>query len=247
MSDFKVIVLAAGKGTRMRTEGVDLPKVMRTALGRPLLSYVLDALPIKEKEDVIIVVGYKKEAVMDGFAGYTFAEQREQLGTGHAVRSAVPALGDFKGSVLICCGDMPLVTCESYKSVIEKHIETDSDCTVLAGRIDDPKGYGRVLTTPDGAFLRIVEERDCTEDQRAIKEVNSGIYVIKAEKLISALDELRTDNAQGEYYLTDVPEIMSRRGDKVNVCTRDVSNELIGVNTPEQLASVEAILCGRGI
>ena len=241
----KTIVLAAGKGTRLQTEGVDLPKVMRLALGKPLLHYVLAALPVEDPKDVIIVVGYKKDYVTAAFPGYTFAEQTEQLGTGHAVMSAVPALGDYDGDVLICCGDTPLVTADTYTALIAEHRAKGNVCTVLTGRTDDPAALGRVLRDENGGFIRIVEARDCTPEQLQIHEVNAGVYVFDAKKMTAALSELRTDNDQHEYYLTDLPDILLRQGERVGVCIRDMGVELIGVNTPDQLAQVEAVLRDR--
>lgn len=238
----RAVVLAAGKGTRLRTEGVELPKVMRQALGKPLISYVLNALPVEEKKDVIIVVGYMREKVTDAFPDYTFAVQREQLGTGHAVMSAGDALSGFSGHVLVCCGDMPLVRAETYRALWEEHLRAGNDCTLLSGTSREPLPYGRVLRDENSGFLRIVEERDCSPQELEIRELNSGIYIFRTPKLLSALTELRTDNAQGEYYLTDAPAIMLRRGDRVGVCVREMGSELIGVNTVEQLAMVEDIL-----
>lgn len=240
------VVLAAGKGTRLRTEGVELPKVMRRALGRPLIAYVLEALPVKEKKDVTIVVGYMREKVTDAFPEYTFAVQQEQLGTGHAVSSTKDALADYGGHVLVCCGDMPLVRAETYEALWTEHIRSGNDCTLLSGTSDEPLPYGRVLRDKNGDFLRIIEEWDCTPEEKKIRELNSGIYIFHAKKLFSALSELRTDNSQGEYYLTDVPDIMLQRGDKVGICIREMGNELVGVNTVEQLNLVEDILRSVG-
>ena len=246
MSEFKAVVLAAGKGTRLRTEGVDLPKVMRLALGRPLLKYVLSALPTKSREDVIIVVGYKKEYILEAFPQYATVEQAQQLGTGHAVGCALPALSGWEGDVLVCNGDMPLVKPETYKALLRAHIKHGNDCTILSGKSDLPLPYGRVVRDMNGGFVRIVEDRDCTPEEARIRELNSGIYVFKAPKLSWAIGQLGHDNAQGEYYITDLPDIMLRHGDKVGVCVRDMGDELIGVNTPQQLSQVEEILRSRG-
>ncbi len=241
----KSIVLAAGKGTRLAQEGIDLPKAMRTALGRPLLAWVLEALPTG-KSDTVIVVGYKKERITEALPGWTFAEQTEQLGTGHAVMSAVPALGDYDGDVLICCGDMPLVRAESYAALVREHTGSGAACTVLSGISEEPLPFGRVIRDERGDFDRIVEDRDCTPEEKKCRELNSGIIAADFKKLVSALSELRTDNAQGEYYLTDIPRILKDRGERVRVCARNLGEELIGVNTPEQLRQVEAILRARG-
>lgn len=239
----KTIVLAAGKGTRLAQEGIDLPKAMRLALGKPLLSYVLEALPTGP-EDTVIVVGYKKDYITAAFPQYTFAEQTEQLGTGHAVLCAVPALSGYTGDVLICCGDMPLVRAETYAALAAEHEKSGAACTVLSGVTDEPLPFGRVLRDAAGSFDRIVEDRDCTPEQKKIRELNSGILCVNFQKMASALTELRTDNAQHEYYLTDLPVILKARGETVRVCSLPMETQLIGVNTPAQLAQVEEILKG---
>ena len=238
----KAVVLAAGKGTRLQTEGIDLPKVMREALGKPLISYVLDGLGFIDKKDIIIVVGYKKEKVTGAFSGYTFAVQHEQLGTGHAVMSARRELEGYSGAVLVCCGDMPLITRDTYEALVNTHFEGGNDCTMLTGTTAEKLPYGRVLRTPEGGFDRIVEDKDCTTEQAQIDELNSGVYVFDSAKLLSALSELKNNNSQGEYYLTDVPYVMQARGEKIGICKRDLGYEIIGVNTAEQLSQVEELL-----
>ena len=238
----KAIVLAAGKGTRLRTEGCDLPKVMRLAAGRPLLSYVLDGLSFIDNEDITIVVGYKKEDVMAGFPQYSFAEQREQLGTGHAVMSAASVLDGYDGAVLVCCGDMPLLKRETYKAMWDAYRTSNTACVILTGTADTYLPYGRIVRDENGEFVKMVEEKDCTEEQKKITELNSGVYIFDSALLLSALKELKSDNAQGEYYLTDVPAILKSRGEKISLCRRELGNEIIGVNTVEQLKEVESII-----
>ena len=238
----KAVILAAGKGTRLRTEGCDLPKVMRSALGKPLLSYVLDSLSFIPKEDIVIVVGYQKEKVMEYFSDYTFAVQDQQLGTGHAVMSACDLLKDFDGQVLVCCGDMPLVSRKSYETLAKTHLDEGCACTMLTGITDMKLAYGRILRDENGDFVRVVEDKDCTPEQREIKELNSGIYMFDCKELLDALTKLKNNNAQGEYYLTDVPEIMRSKGLRLSVYPREMGNELIGVNTVEQLREVESII-----
>jgi len=242
MENIKAVVLAAGKGTRLQTEGVDLPKVMREALGKPLLHYVLEGLGFINKEDITIVVGYKKEKVTDYFSGYGFAVQAEQLGTGHAVMSAKEALDGYDGAVLVCCGDMPLITRETYEALVKTHFEEGNVCTMLTGTSAEKLPYGRVLRDENGAFLRIVEEKDCTPEQKKIDELNSGVYVFDAKKLLPALSHLKNNNSQGEYYLTDVPYVLQAQGDKIGICKRNLGYEIIGVNTVEQLNQVENLL-----
>ena len=245
----KAIVLAAGKGTRMQTEEDDAPKVMRRACGKPLLQYVLDALSFIDKKDTVIVAGYKKDEVIDSFRGYTYAVQTEQLGTGHAVMAAAPELAEFEGAVLVCYGDMPAVSQDTYKTLVQAHFEQDNECTILTGEYAVPEGeqyvklpYGRILRDRDGTFLHVVEDRDCTPEQKKITELNSGVYVFRAQPLLRALASLKSDNSQGEYYLTDVPAILRAGGARVGTLKRELGDEIIGVNTPEQLAQIEKIL-----
>ena len=242
----KAVVLAAGKGTRLQTEDSDAPKVMRAACGKPLLWYVLDALSFIEKKDVVIVVGYKKDEVVSRFEGYTFAEQERQLGTGHAVMAAESRLSGFSGVVLVCYGDMPAIRRETYEALIEAHFEHGNDCTILTGESSIPLPYGRIVRDKNGRFLYVAEDRDCTPEQLEITELNSGVYMFSAPLLLQALKSLGCENAQGEYYITDVPAIMRDSGARVGLLRRDLGDEIIGVNTPEQLAQVEAILKARG-
>jgi UDP-N-acetylglucosamine diphosphorylase/glucosamine-1-phosphate N-acetyltransferase len=241
----KAVILAAGKGTRLRTEGEDLPKVMRAACGRPLLHYVLDGLSFLNDEDIILVVGYKKEHVLARFGQYPHAVQEEQLGTGHAVMAAAPLLEGFPGAVLVCCGDMPLITRDTYRALIETHFATESACTILSSDTKEPLPFGRIIRDEEGAFRKIVEDKDCTPEEKAVTELNAGVYVFQAELLLPALGKLRNTNAQGEYYLTDVPELLLKQGEKVGVCCRPLGEEIIGVNTLEQLHEVEQILRAR--
>ena len=266
----RAVVLAAGKGTRLQTEDDDAPKVMRQARGKPLLRYVLDALSFMKEEDITIVVGYKKDEIIDRFQGYSFAVQAEQLGTGHAVMAASQALSSFEGSVLVCYGDMPVVRRDTYEALVEEHFARGNDCTILTGEAaavrgqpdavqgqpEDVRGqpaadrgqpeadlpYGRVIRDSNGDFLCVVEDRDCTPEQRAIRELNSGVYVFRAQPLMEALKMLKNDNTQNEYYLTDVPAILREGGAAVGLLKRDLGDEMIGVNTLAQLAQVERIL-----
>ena len=241
----KAVVLAAGKGTRLQISDDDAPKVMRLACGKPLLSYVLEALSFIDKKDVIIVAGYKKAEVINSFGGFTFAVQEEQLGTGHAVMAAGEALSGFDGSVLICYGDMPAVRRETYEALIEAHFANGDDCTILTGESAIDLPYGRVVREQDGGFAEIVEDRDCTPEQKKITELNSGVYVFKADMMLDALGKLGRDNSQGEYYLTDAPAIMRSGNAKIGIFRRELGDEILGVNTLEQLAQVEEILRAR--
>ena len=240
--NIKAVVLAAGKGTRLRTEGVDLPKVLRQAAGRALLDYVLEALDFLDQKDVVLVAGYQRDKVLAAYPGYPSAVQEPQLGTGHAVQCAKEALAGFDGSVLICYGDMPLMRRETYLSLIETHRREGNDCTLLSAVSDEELPYGRIVRNESGAFARIVEDRDCTPEEKAIRELNVGVYVFEAKALWEALEQLRPNNAQGELYLTDAPAYILARGGKVGACPTCTAEEMLGVNTVEQLRQVEEIV-----
>ena len=238
----KAVVLAAGKGTRLQSDDNDGPKVMRIIHGKPMLWYVLQALSFIAKDNTIIVAGYKKDEVADYFGGYRFAIQTQQLGTGHAVMAAETELLGFPGNVLVCCGDMPAMRRDTYQALAAEHFKQGNDCTVLAAQSDMPLSFGRIVRGCDGVFEQIVEEKDCTPQQREITELNSGVYIFRAPLLLEALKLLKNDNSQGEYYLTDVPAILRARGCKIGIVNRELGDEILGVNTPEQLEQVERIL-----
>ena len=238
----KAIVLAAGKGTRLQTEGITLPKVMREANGKPLLHYVLKNLSFLRQEDIILVVGYHREDVLKVYGDYPHAVQEPQLGTGHAVAVAKDFFQDYDGPVLICYGDMPLLRRSTYESLLSAHQEQGNACTLLTGTCGRDMPYGCILLGEDGTFLGVVEDRDCTPEQKTIRELNVGVYVFDSKKLFAALSQLKNNNAQKEYYLTDVPAILRTQGDKVGACCACEGAELIGVNTVEQLRMVEEAL-----
>lgn len=242
MEPIKALVLAAGKGTRLQTEGIDLPKVLRQADGKPLLHYVLNSLSFLPPEDVILVVGWKKEAVLAAFPQYPHAVQEELNGTGGAVQFAAPLLKNCPGHLIVCCGDAPLMKQETFQALVRTHLEQGNECTMLSARLPEGGSYGRVLREADGTFQRIVEARDCTPEQAAVTEVNTGTYVFHIPALLSVLDQLSKDNAQGELYLTDVPALLKARGQRVGLCDTCSPNEMLGVNTVEQLAQVETLL-----
>ena len=245
MNQVKALVLAAGKGTRLQTEGIDLPKVMRLADGKPLLHYVLTALDFLPPEDVILVVGWKKEAVLSAYPQYPHAVQEQLNGTGGAVRFAAPLLEGFDGHVIICCGDAPLMKKETFQALVQTHRENNNDCTLLSAHLEEGGNYGRVTREADGSFRAIVEDRDCTPEEKKITEVNTGTYVFRTAPLLESLGQLSQDNAQGEFYLTDVPAILKAKGLRVGLCDTCSPQEMLGVNTVEQLSEVEAILRAR--
>ena len=242
MTNLKALVLAAGKGTRLQTEGIDLPKVMRLADGKPLLHYVVESLSFLPPEDIILVVGWKKEAVLAAFPQYPHAVQEQLNGTGGAVQYAAPLLEGYEGHLIVCCGDTPLMSRDTFQALAKTHLEEGNACTMLSARLPEGGSYGRVLREADGSFQRIVEARDCTPEQAAVTEVNTGTYVFHVPALLSVLNELNQDNAQGELYLTDVPALLKARGLRVGLCDTCSPDEMLGVNTVEQLQQVEDLL-----
>ncbi len=239
MSDLKVVVLAGGKGSRMKSEEFNLPKVMREAKGQPLLHYVLKALAFAPAEDTILVTGFMHETVEAAFPAYPAVLQSPQLGTGHAVQVAAPLLEGFEGTVLVCYGDMPLLKRETYEAFLATHRASGAACTLLSGTCQWDLPYGRVVCEADGSFVKVVEDRDCTEEEKQIRDLNVGIYCFEASALLPALQKLENNNVQQEYYLTDVPLIIQQAGEKVMVHKAELNEQIIGVNTPEQLALVE--------
>jgi bifunctional UDP-N-acetylglucosamine pyrophosphorylase/glucosamine-1-phosphate N-acetyltransferase len=236
------VILAAGKGTRMKS---DLVKVLHPLLGLPMLSYPIDlALNGIKAEKTIVVVGYQAGQIKERFKNLQiqFVLQEEQLGTGHAVLQAIPFLNRFTGSVLILCGDVPLVKAETLRSFVNTFWENDFTLSVLSTVVEDPSGYGRILRSPETWLEKIVEEKDASEEERSIREINSGVYCVKASYLMEGLREIGRDNVQREYYLTDLVEIARKSG---LICSAHiVSNpvEVMGINTRVDLAVANEVL-----
>ena len=241
MNKTKAVILAGGSGKRL---GGDAPKPLAVAGGKPLLAHVLDALDFLPREDAIIVVGYKREMITEAFPDCVFAVQEQQFGTGHAVGCAEPQLRDFNGPVLVCYGDMPLISRTTYEAMLAHHNSEGNDCTMLTGELENPFGYGRIKRGADGGFAAIVEQKDCTPQEREITEINVGIYVFDTQRLLDALGSLQNNNAQGEYYLTDAPLIIAQSGGRDGIVKRDLGDELLGVSTADDLARIDAILRG---
>ncbi|MDR0858544.1 MAG: NTP transferase domain-containing protein [Oscillospiraceae bacterium] len=242
----KAIILAAGKGSRMR-DGTQLPKVLREANGKPILSYLLSALDFIPPEDTTLVVGYMAESICSEFPAYQTALQEPQNGSGHAVQCALPLVTDAS-SVVVCYGDMPLISAETYMKVLSNHQRSGNTATLLAARLKESNAYGRVEIDKDGRFTRIVEAKDdpiFDERGKDFYLYNAGSYVFEASALESALKKLTNDNNQGEYYITDVPAIIAEDGGTVGVVIIDDGTEILGVNTPDDLRLVERILLER--
>lgn len=239
--DTAALVLAAGMGKRMNS---DLPKVLHSMAGQPLLGHVLEALEDLGVGRKVVVIGHQREKVREAFAGRDDLEwvvQAEQRGTGHACQMAAPALGDFAGTLLVVCGDTPLLTAGTLHALLQTHNASGASVTVLSMRLPDPKGYGRIIRSSDEYGIeRIVEEKDATAEQRAIDEVNSGIYAFDYAALTLVLSRLTADNAQGEYYLTDTVSLLQALGRKAAVVCAADHRELLGINTVDQLAEAEA-------
>jgi len=240
--DVAALVLAAGMGKRMNS---DLAKVLHPMAGRPLLAHVLDTLDGLGVGRKVVVIGHQRERVQAAFAGrddLEWAIQAEQRGTGHACMMAEPALADFGGTLLVVCGDTPLLTVPTLDALLRGHAASGADVTVLSMRLPDPKGYGRIVRTPDGSGIeRIVEEKDASPAERTIDEVNSGIYAFSYPALAGVLSSLTAANSQGEYYLTDTVALLRGRGGRAAVVCAADHRELLGINTVDQLAEAEAV------
>jgi bifunctional UDP-N-acetylglucosamine pyrophosphorylase/glucosamine-1-phosphate N-acetyltransferase/UDP-N-acetylglucosamine pyrophosphorylase len=240
------VVLAAGKGTRMKS---DLPKVLVPVCGRPMVEYVLDAVGTAGVERNYVVVGYRAELVRQALAGrgdVDFVLQREQLGTGHAVMMCRQALAAHEGPVFVIAGDSPMLEAESVRRLFDEYERTRAACIIGTTFKDDPTGLGRIVRDATGEFVGIVEQKDATPQQLAIREVNMSTYVFHAPDLLQALDELKNNNAQGEYYITDVPGILKSQGKLVRALSILKPSEGLGINTVEELAIVEAAMRRRG-
>lgn len=240
----KAIVLAAGKGVRMKS---DLPKVLHVLAGKPLVLHVIDNLKKSGVDDIVVVVGYRGELVaeaVDGAARVVW--QKEQLGTGHAVMQAESALRDFSGSVLIACGDVPLLGAETFKILLESAGSDSVKAVVVTMVQDNPHGYGRIVKDGNGNLERIVEEKDASAEIKKIREVNTGTYLFDARYLFEGLKTIGTDNAQGEYYLPDALQYIRKQGFLVKTLLLENAVEGSGINSKEELQRLEDLLAKRG-
>ena len=241
MKDLHVVVLAAGKGTRMKS---NVPKVLHQAHGLPLIEHVLRKADALSPASITLIVGHQAESVRKRLPHrerLRFVLQEPQLGTGHALLQAEPNLRGATGTLVLLSGDVPLLRAATLRALVAQHESTRSALTVVTAAVDDPSGYGRIVR--DGGQLQaIVEDRDTTPEQRRIREINSGIYAFDLEPLFDALHALGTSNAQGEYYLTDLVESYRRRGLHVDALIAADAREILGVNSRKELADVTAIL-----
>ena len=237
------IILAAGKGTRMKS---DLPKVLHKVAGISMLEHVFRSVSAIDPEKTVTVVGHKAELVEQVLAGQTdFVRQTEQLGTGHAVMMAEPVLENLTGQTLVIAGDTPLITGESLKNLIDFHINHKNVATILTAEADNPFGYGRIVRNQHDEVLKIVEQKDASDFEQQIKEINTGTYVFDNARLFEALKNINTNNAQGEYYITDVIGIFRENGEKVGAYTLKDFDESLGVNDRVALATAEGVMRRR--
>ncbi len=235
---FASIILAAGKGTRMKSP---IAKVMHPILGKPMLHYPISCARQTGSDPIVVVVGHQAEAVKEAMenTGVLFADQTEQLGTGHAVLVCREYFRSFRGTVLILCGDVPLLKLETIRNLQKRHLSEKATLTVLTTLLEEPQGYGRIIKGADGNILKIVEARDATPAEREVKEINTGIYCVESEFLFDAVERIGNRNVQREYYLTDIVGIAAQGGQKAVSCIAPDSNEAMGINTPEELKRAE--------
>jgi len=246
MQNLSVVVLAAGKGTRMNHD--TLPKVLVPFRGNPMLGYVLETVTSLAPEKTVVIVGYKSNMVSEfvdqnynSKLNITCTLQSEQLGTGHAVMMAEKELEEFNGTVLILCGDVPKLSSNTLDEMFKSHIESKADLTVLTAIADDPNGYGRVVKDGEGNFLKIVEQKDASTDEKKILEINSGTYLVNKTLLFNALENIKNDNAQNEYYLTDIVSLFKQSNRKIGTYTISNFDEIVGINSKEDLAAIEKL------
>lgn len=243
--EIKSVILAAGKGTRMKSE---TPKVLHKIFDKTLLGYVLDSVKSFSNE-AFVIVGHKAEVVTEFVnKNYSFAKtvlQTPQLGTGHAVSMVCPQLEIFDGLVLILCGDTPLVREKTLKKFVDEHIASGADLSVMSTIFENPANYGRIIRCANGALEKIVEEKDATDAEKAVKEINAGIYCLNWAKIKPAFSQLTSSNAQGEYYLTDIIEWANRQGLSVKASVLEDSDEIYGINSRENLATATHLMNQR--
>ena len=241
------MILAAGKGTRMQS---DLPKVMHEAMGRPMVAWVVDAARAAGATRIVLVIGHGADLVRQAFAearDVEFALQSEQLGTGHAVRMAEPnlAAAAAQTDAFVLCGDGPLIRPETLRKLLEVHRTQHASATLATSVIDRPSGYGRIVRDAQGRMSRIVEQKDASESEKAIREINPSYYCFRTDELLAALARVGNTNASREYYLTDVFGLLREAGRTVAAVDAVPPEDVLSVNDPAQLAEVDAILRRR--
>ncbi|WZL72824.1 bifunctional UDP-N-acetylglucosamine diphosphorylase/glucosamine-1-phosphate N-acetyltransferase GlmU [Clostridiaceae bacterium 35-E11] len=240
MNKLTAVILAAGAGTRMKSK---LPKVLHQVCGQTMVAHVMDVAEKAEVQQTILVIGHEAEQVKNSIKdrNVQFALQQEQLGTGHAVMQAEKDLPD-EGHVLLLCGDTPLIEEQTIKNLINFHKTGDFQATILTAKFEDPTGYGRIVRNEKGHVIKIVEHKDADEIEKNIQEINSGIYCYDAKLLKRALKKLTNNNAQKEYYITDVIEILNQEGYQIGAYQAEDKTEIMGINSRIQLAQAEEIM-----
>ncbi|RLL41685.1 bifunctional UDP-N-acetylglucosamine diphosphorylase/glucosamine-1-phosphate N-acetyltransferase GlmU [Oceanobacillus piezotolerans] len=240
MTNRYAVILAAGQGTRMKSK---LYKVLHPVMGTPMVQHVINELKPLQLEELVTIVGFGAEKVKETLGNQSkFVIQEEQLGTGHAVIQAENLLKDKKGTTIVVCGDTPLISKETYEALFEHHEKEGASATVLTAKADDPSGYGRVIRNNDGQVERIVEHKDANDEELKVAEINTGTYCFDNQSLFQALKEVSNDNAQGEYYLPDVIEILKNKQEKVSAFMTPDFEETLGVNDRVALAKAEGIM-----
>ena len=234
----ETLILAAGKGTRMKSK---LPKVLHKVGGKPMIQHVIDAARGAGSSREVVVIGSGAALVKKTIQNVEFVLQEEQLGTGHAVLSAKENFKESEGTVLILCGDTPLLTSKLLKNFTAAHDASKCAATVLTAKMPNATGYGRIIRDTDGTFKKIVEEKDATDLEKKIHEVNAGVYCFDVKKLFGALEKVNNDNAQGEYYLPDALTILLDAGEKIGAFRADYADETIGINSRVQLAAADKV------
>jgi UDP-N-acetylglucosamine diphosphorylase/glucosamine-1-phosphate N-acetyltransferase len=234
------VILAAGKGTRMKS---DLPKALHKVNEKPLLMHVIGLAKNINSEIIINILGHQKDLVIEAIASENveYVIQEPQLGTGHAVQQTYPLLKDFDGDVLVLSGDVPLLRKSTIEKMLKIHREADNGATVLTAIFENPHGYGRVIRNNNDTLDYIIEEKDCNDEQRKIKEINAGIYIFKSKELFPALNKIKNDNKQNEYYLPDALKYIANAGQSIALHITSEPIEISGVNTVEQLRKLNSI------
>ncbi len=236
----QAIILAAGKGTRMNSI---LPKCAVSVLGKPMIVHIVDALIEASIKNIVVVVGYKKEVIIDLLKDYKevkFTEQIEQLGTGHACLMGLSQLNKDVGSTIILPGDMPLIGSSNISLMMNIHNEFKNDMTILSCIFDNPFSYGRLIRNKDNNVIKIVEELDATEEERKVKEINTGLYIVKTNLLCKYLPLIDNNNKKAEYYLTDIVKLLSDNY-KIDTCIKEYDYHLMGINDLDSLAKIEEL------
>ena len=235
--NFFIGILAAGKGTRMKS---DIPKVLHTLGNKAIIDYVLETAYKLNPEKIFTVVGFKKELVINHInnPNIEYIEQKEQLGTGHAVLQLSNKLYDKNGHLLILYGDVPYIKYSTLLPMVNEHIKHNTDATMITAIVENPTGYGRIIRDQSGNLIKIIEEKDCNASEKTIQEMNPGIYIFKISELFKNLEKVKSNNESKEYYLTDVIELINNNG-IVKTKKIDDPKEIMGINTIKQLESFE--------